>query len=57
MKKRLLLFALLFGLLLTSCASGNAGENAENASGQSAPAPAAEAVPEETEFDWYAYLP
>ena len=55
MKKRLLLFALLFGLLLTSCASGNAGE--ENASGQSAPAPAAEAVPEETEFDWYASLP
>ena len=57
MKKRILITTLLLSLTLASCATGAGNENDGDSPAQSPSTPGAEAVPEETEFDWYASLP
>ena len=56
MKIRVLILALLFTLILSSCAAGGGDENQENTASGLTPTAEAEDAHAETEFDWYASL-
>ena len=56
MKIRVLILALLFTLILSSCAAGGGDENPENTASGLTPTAEAEEEQAETEFDWYASL-